>query len=110
MKGHFVTVKIEPILYEKIDGTHFYIHIIIENKTDQKIGVKLGKFFDIIFLNQWGMQNTEDVGPINERSLLSRELNCTEIDNLISSYQINSKSLAYISAKATSRVLPIEEK
>lgn len=58
---------VERVLYERANDPHFFIRVRITNTTDRPIGVDLRDYRQVIYPNQWGINQESQRGVIDER-------------------------------------------
>jgi hypothetical protein len=62
----WATVSVERTLYEKSGHPNFFVHVVVANLTNRKVGVDLSSYWRVIRPNQWGMNEQIHRGVINE--------------------------------------------
>ena len=93
-KGELAEVLIEKVLYKQPDSKYFYVHFLIRNKTDRKIGVDVHDRQKVFYPNQWGAYEEDHRMEINERRIVPEPLSDKHTADLL--HQFKEGGLTFI--------------
>ncbi len=95
----WATVSVERTLYEKAGHQNFFVHVIVANQTKRKVGVDLSSYWKVIRPNQWGMNEQNHRGVINEKRLSRAKLDDITRERLKTAYDAGTLKLVDPQAK-----------
>jgi hypothetical protein len=94
----WATVSVERTLYETSGHPNFFVHVVVANLTNRKVGADLSSYWKVIRPNQWGMNEENHRGVINEGRLLRAKLDDTMRERLKTAY--NAGTLKFVDPQA----------
>ena len=93
LKGHFVDIFVDKVIYHSKITNNFLLKIIIKNTSEKTIGIDLSDYWKVLYPNQWGIYNKSYRDEINE-------IRITPDDNIdkkeVLFKYINGKGLRFI--------------
>ena len=95
----WATVSVERTLYEKAGHPNFFVHVVVANQTKRKVGVDLSSYWKVIRPNQWGMNEQNHRGVIDESRLSRAKLDDTMRELLKTAYDAGTLKLVDSQAK-----------
>ena len=95
----WATVSVERTLYEKSGHPNFFVHVVVANLTNRKVGVDLSSYWRVIRPNQWGMNEQNHRGVINEGRLPRAKLDDTARERLKAAHHAGTLKLVNPQAK-----------
>ncbi len=95
----WATVSVERTLYEKAGHPNFFVHVVVANQTKRKVGVDLSSYWKVIRPNQWGMNEQNHRGVIDESRLSRAKLDDTMRERLKTAYDAGTLKLVDSHAK-----------
>jgi len=89
-RGEMADIYIEPQLYDKVGSDHFFLRVLLRNKTDQAIGLDLvvDPYWSVLFPNQYVIQNAFDQDhPMIEHQITPIRLSKDERTYMLNNYK-----------------------
>jgi len=87
-RGKFADVYFEPVLYQRESSEHFYVRVLIRNKTDKAIGLDLviDPYWGVLCPNQYVIQNAFD----QEHPMIEHQITPVKLDSDDRMYMLNN--------------------
>lgn len=99
-EGQLAAIYAEHTLYQKEGSDRFFVHVRVQNKTRNEVGVDLGDYNEVVYPNQWGVRREAQRGTIDEKRIMPRKLDGSVSRNLLTRYVTHTLTMIKPGASA----------